>query len=148
MKVKTKIFFLIETKQKPLNPCRRKARCQFYQHVASSFFDFLYQKVFHSCYVLTVWVCNFFVEKKFAKKLFVKKLIKFTPVVNFINILQAAFAPLFFCQKIQSQTVISEKLRKTLSYGKCTSKMLMKLTPGVGERELEVTISERKKRKM
>ena len=32
-------------------------------------------------------------------------------------------------KKIQSQTVISKKLRKILSYKKGTSKMLMKLTP-------------------
>jgi len=29
-----------------------------------------------------------------------KTLMKWTPVLNFINILQAAFAPIFFCQKI------------------------------------------------
>jgi len=48
--------------------------------------------------------------------------------VNFINILQAAFALLFFCQKIQSQTVSKEKLLKTLLYEKVALKMLMKLT--------------------
>ncbi len=40
------------------------------------------------------------------KKLHVKMLVKLTPVVNFINILQAAFVP----KKLQTQTVIREKL--------------------------------------
>jgi len=51
-----------------------------------------------------------------------------TPVVNFINILQAAFAPVFlrqyFCaQKLQSLTVTREKLPKTLLCQKVSSKM-------------------------
>jgi len=56
-----------------------------------------------------------------------------TPVVNFINILQAAFALIFFRQKnykLQSQTVRSEKLCKILKYKKAAQKMLVKLTPG------------------
>jgi len=50
----------------------------------------------------------------------------------FINILQADFAPIFFCQRkeLQSQIVIREKLHKALLYEKVASKMLMKLTPG------------------
>ncbi len=51
-------------------------------------------------------------------------------VVNFINILRAAFAPIFLHQKIQSQTVTREKKHKTLLYKKVSHKMLMKLTPG------------------
>ncbi len=39
-------------------------------------------------------------------------LAKLTPVVNFINILQAAFVPIFLRQKLQSQTVFREKLKK------------------------------------
>jgi len=50
-----------------------------------------------------------------------RTMMKLTPAVNFINILRAAFAPILFCQKIKSQTIIREKLHKTL-------KMLMKLT--------------------
>jgi len=45
------------------------------------------------------------------------------PVINFINILRAAFAPIFFHQKLQSQTVIREKLRQTHSYKKVACKM-------------------------
>jgi len=52
-----------------------------------------------------------------------------SPVVNFTNILQSAFAPILFCQKIQTQTVIREKLRKTLSNGKTAREMYVKLTP-------------------
>jgi len=51
--------------------------------------------------------------------------------VNFINILCATFAPIFFCKKLQSQTVIREKLQKTYLYKKCASSILMKLTPDV-----------------
>ena len=55
---------------------------------------------------------------------------KLTPVVNFINILRAAFALIFLHQEIiQSQT--KGKLRKKLSYKKGKSKMLMKLRPGL-----------------
>jgi hypothetical protein len=45
-------------------------------------------------------------------------------VVNFIHILRAAFAPIFLCQ-----IVISETLSKALSYKKGARKMLMKLRP-------------------
>jgi len=34
------------------------------------------------------------------------------PVVNFINILRAAFASIYFRQKLQTQTVSSDKLSK------------------------------------
>jgi len=51
-----------------------------------------------------------------------------TPVINFINILQAAFAPNSCPKKFQSQTVIREKLRQALSDEKVEHKMLMKLT--------------------
>jgi len=54
---------------------------------------------------------------------------KLTPVVNFIHILQAAFAPIFLHQKLQSQTVSREKQCKTLLYEKVWRKILMKLTP-------------------
>jgi hypothetical protein len=40
------------------------------------------------------------------------------PVVNFINILRAAFVQILFCQKIQSKTVIREKLQKISSVQK------------------------------
>jgi len=50
------------------------------------------------------------------------------PGVNFINILQAALHQYFCTKKLQSQTVIREKLRKALSHDKRTSIMLMKLT--------------------
>jgi len=44
-------------------------------------------------------------------------------LVNFINILPAAFAPLFLRQKkLQSQTVTREKLRKKLAYEKVKHK--------------------------
>jgi len=51
------------------------------------------------------------------------------PVVNFTNILQAAFAPIFFGQKLKSQTVIREKLPKILLYKRDACKMFVKLTP-------------------
>jgi len=53
------------------------------------------------------------------------------PVVNFINIiLPAAFAQIFFAKKLQSQTVIREKLCKALLYKKEAYKILMKLQQG------------------
>jgi hypothetical protein len=50
-----------------------------------------------------------------------RTMMKLTPAVNFINILRAAFAPILFCQKIKSQSIIREKLHKT-------REMVMKLT--------------------
>jgi len=51
-------------------------------------------------------------------------------VVNFINILRAAFATIFFPPKnCKAKTVTREKLCKTLLYKKFENKMLMKLTP-------------------
>jgi len=44
--------------------------------------------------------------------------------------LQAAFAQIFLRQKLQSQTVTKENLRKTFAYKKDARKMLVKLTPG------------------
>jgi len=52
-------------------------------------------------------------------------------VINFINILQAAFASIFLRQKLQSQSVTREKLLNLLLYKKRTCKMLVKLTPVV-----------------
>ncbi len=51
-------------------------------------------------------------------------------VVNFINILGAAFVTIFLHKKLQSRTVTREKMRKALLYKKGTCKMLMKLTQG------------------
>jgi hypothetical protein len=56
-----------------------------------------------------------------------------TPVVNFTNILQTTFVPIFFFKKITFQTVLSEKRRKTLLNEKAAHIMLMKLTPVVVE---------------
>ncbi len=52
-------------------------------------------------------------------------LAKLTPVVNFINVLRSAFAPVFFpfAKKFQIQTVTREKLSKTILY---TKKLLVK----------------------
>ncbi len=50
-------------------------------------------------------------------------------VVNFTNILRAAFAPIFFYQiKLQSQTWIRQNLGKAVLYEKGSRKILMKLT--------------------
>jgi len=51
------------------------------------------------------------------------------PRVNFINILRAPFALVFLHQKLQSQIVTREKLRKALLYEKFAHKRLIKLTP-------------------
>jgi len=51
-------------------------------------------------------------------------------MVNFTNILQAAFALISFYKKLQSQTVSSEKLHNSLLWEKFAHKMLVKLTPG------------------
>jgi len=60
-----------------------------------------------------------------------KTLIKLTPVVNFTNIYVQIFCQYSFIKKLQSQTVIREKLQEALLYEKGICKMLMKLTPAV-----------------
>jgi len=47
-------------------------------------------------------------------------------VVNFINILRVAFAPIFCAKKLQIQIVPTEKRHKTLLYKKGANIMLMK----------------------
>jgi len=49
------------------------------------------------------------------------------PTVYFNNILWAAFALIFLCQKLQSQTITRQNLCKTLPYEKVALKILMKL---------------------
>jgi len=53
---------------------------------------------------------------------------KLTPGVNFTNIFQAVFAPIFFkfAKKLQTQTVSCEKLPQTLLYEKAVCKRLLK----------------------
>jgi len=56
---------------------------------------------------------HFFVAKTTQSKLHRDIQIIFdTPTVDFINVLRVPFAPIFLCQKLQSQNVTREKLRK------------------------------------
>jgi len=50
----------------------------------------------HSFSLLTVWLSNFFWQKNIGANAVRKILSKFTTVVYFTNILQAAFSPFFF----------------------------------------------------
>jgi len=59
-----------------------------------------------------------------------KMILKLPSAVNFINILRAAFAPIFLRKKLQSQNITREKLLKILFLEKGAHKMLIKLTPG------------------
>ncbi len=73
------------------------------------------------------WVCILLRKMKSASKM----LVKFTPDVNFINILGAHFAPIFWRQKYKSWNVtIGRKLLNLIWYKRCERKMLMKLTTG------------------
>jgi len=57
-------------------------------------------------------------------------LMKLTPGVNIANNLGAAFAPIFFCQKISKPNCkYREKLHKSISYQKASRKIMVKLTP-------------------
>ncbi len=51
--------------------------------------------------------------------------------VTITNIFRAVFSPIFFRQKIQTQTVSRLKLHKRLLYKKAIHEMLVILTPGV-----------------
>jgi len=58
-------------------------------------------------------------------------LVKVTTVINLTNTLGKLLDQFSLRQKIQSQTVIREKLQKTIQYKKAPHKMLVKLTPVV-----------------
>ncbi len=75
-------------------------RCQFYQHFTSSFFV---QKCLSHIFFTYSLALHLFVKRTSIQKLLV---VKCSLVVNFINILQAPFVPIFLCLKIQSKTVI------------------------------------------
>ncbi len=90
-------------------------RCRFHQHFTSSF-----------------WA-NIFLPKNFKAKLRLEKswpkfahktMMKLTPSVNLINILQAAFALKFCCQKITKPNC---KLHKALLLRKDAHKMFIQL---------------------
>ncbi len=53
---------------------------------------------------------------------------------NLDYILRLCFAPIFFCQKITSSTVLNEILCKAIWYKKVKRNKLMKLTPSGGSR--------------
>ncbi len=59
----------------PSCSCTAAGRCQFHQHlrVPSS-----YKSVLHSFYVLTFWLCDFFVQKNISTKVAHKMLLKLT----------------------------------------------------------------------
>jgi len=65
-------------------------------------------------------------NKLVESKLFQSSLLK-SILSTFYKLLLRQYS---FAKKIQSQTVIREKMRKTLSYKKVGCKMLLKLAPG------------------
>jgi len=69
-------------------------------------------------------------QRLLYEKVTCKMLIKLTPVVNFINVLRAAFSQIFLHQKITKLKHKWKKAAQRLLYEKGTCKMLMKLTPG------------------
>jgi len=56
---------------------------------------------------------------------------KFTPVIDFTNISQAAFELIFFCQKITSTNCRWRQAAQNSLYKKVPGKMWVKLTLGV-----------------
>jgi hypothetical protein len=75
-------------------------------------------------------------HRKAARRIFIQKyqhkiLMKLTPVFNFINILRAAFASIFLCQKTTKPNCNEIKAVQTLLYQKGLRKMLIKLTPTI-----------------
>jgi len=96
---------------------------QFYQHFTSSFCAHRSQK--HTKWHW--WLdCLFALLGSVVIKSSNTMSVKSTPGVNFINVLRAAFSPIFF-EKIQNQTVRREKMAKHFCV-KAARKMLMKLT--------------------
>jgi len=86
-------------------------------------------------YLPKTWSCGFYRHHILWKKCcwkdrFSHKTSTYLSVVNFINILPAHFAPIFWCQKNlnpkQSFVIFGAKIL----YKKSAHKMLMKLTPG------------------
>ncbi len=91
----------------------KASRGQFHQHFTQSFYSWRSPKCKKDSKALLGSACV---------KALRKMLVKSTPAVNYMNILRAAFATIYFHQKIQSQTVIWEKLRKAHSYKKVSVK--------------------------
>jgi len=77
---------------------------------------------------LTVCDCVF-CQKRIAKKVGHKMMMKLTPGVNFLNILCKLFCQNPFAKKSPCQILIREKMRYSILYKKCARKMLMKLIP-------------------
>jgi len=77
---------------------------QFHQHFKSSFCTdiLLPKKIQIQTVTREKQLCITLLNEKGVCKM----LMKLTPVVNFTNILQAAFSPIFFCQKI---TIVSRE---------------------------------------
>jgi len=72
---------------------------QFHQHFMSSFYIHQYSTGKKQSKAV--------IREKLCKPILYKKLqilVKSTPLVNFMNILRAAFAPIFFRQKITKQS--------------------------------------------
>jgi len=84
---------------------------QLYQHFMSSFCQFFLSPK----NTKPKWTREKLLEALSYEKSAHKMLMKLTPLVNFTNILQAAFFANFpFYKKLQTQTASVEKLRKTL----------------------------------
>jgi len=63
-----------------------------------------------------------------------------TPVVDFINILQATFLQFTFAEKLQTKTSSAQNQFKTILYKKSTPKMFLILTPVVNLNNILCTI--------
>jgi len=103
------------------------------------FFKFLKKNVF--LYLFSdIWTILWRVPEKIKRtNLLFKRIPSLEiPGVNFINILGANFAPIFWCQKLQSWNVSRESCAKPFCTKKRSNQMLMKSTPQVSEDLLEL----------
>jgi len=90
---------------------------RIHQHFTSSFFSYhlLTKNYKPKLYVHKSWA------KQFHIKTACKMLVKFTVVVNFTNIFEAAFELIFFCQKITNPNCKHMKtLKNTFNMKNCS----------------------------
>jgi hypothetical protein len=96
-------------------------------------FGFLLQQI--NKYKVQILHQTFLIEKTAHKML-----IKLKSVVNFTNILQTAFVPVFFCQKITKPNFNYRIATQKTSIQKSAHKMLMKLKPGQHGEEVSYSL--------
>jgi hypothetical protein len=96
-------------------PAHRDVQVSISSTLRAHFLPMFWRKKIAKPNIIRENLLNLLLYEKHANKM----LMKLTPGVNFINILQSTFGPIFLCQKdLKSHNVSIEKLREALLYKK------------------------------